>query len=261
MQSFKPISGIQEQNVRAFVATDDPACLLNKRFGEIPYPDANTLLELFARPQPLAIMPAACRPPLKLERDEKSDSSLVPNGCPPGTPRREFISVWGNCSNGVVLTGHFVSKPLSATLPKLSLNVRCGPGLEGVSLQLVEPSTGHTVVLHPKSTGQWQTIMVSAPPNPFQLEITNQNHNAWLAVGEINQWGRLSEYAFWLLNHAVVILSTGLVLGVLLSGGGVVRCIIGKNIFSDQGLAQLFLLLAGLVALVRVWSERNFDAG
>ena len=169
--------------------------------------------------------------------------------------------MWGNGSNGVAVTGHFVSKPLCATLPKLSLKFCCGPRLEGVSLQLVEQSTGRRIELHPEITGRWQTIMVSAPQNPFRLEVTNQNHDAWVAVGEINQWGRFSYYALLLLNHAVVILLAGLGLGVLLSGWSVVRCIIGKTLFSNRGLVELLVLLAGLVALAWVWSGRNFDAG
>lgn len=252
---------IEEQNMRAFVATDNPACLLDKPFGEVPYPDAGGLVELLRDPSLLRIMPVACRPPLKLERDEKSDASLVLNGCPPGTPRQEFMPVWGNCSNGVAVTGHFVSKPLCATLPKLSLKLYCGPRMEGVSLQLVEQSTGRRIELRPEVTGRWQAIMVSAPQNPFRLEVTNQNHDAWVAVGEINQWGRLSYYALLLLNHAVVILLAGLGLGVLLSGWGVVRCIIGKSLFLNHGLVELLVLLAGLVALAWVWSGRNFDAG
>ena len=195
LQFSRRLGRIEEQNVRAFVATDDPARLLNKPLWEIPYPDAGVLVALLRDPSLLRIMPAACRPPLKLDRDEKSDASLVLNGCPPGKPGQEFIPVWGNCSNGVAVTGHFVSKPLCATLPKLSLKLCCEPSLEGISLQLVEPSTGPSIELHPEITGRWQTIMVSAPQNPFRLEVTNQNHDVWVAVGEINQWGRLSDYA------------------------------------------------------------------
>ena len=159
------------------------------------------------------------------------------------------------------MTGHFVSKPLCSTLPKLSLKLYCEPRLEGVSFQLVEQFSGRRIDLHPDITGRWQTILVSAPQNPFRLVVTNQNHDAWVVVGEINQWGRLSGYALWLLNHAVVILLAGLGLSVLLSGWGVVRCITGKSFFSNHGWVELLVLLAALVALAWVWSERNFDAG
>lgn len=261
MQISRRMGRNEEQNLRAFVATDDPAFLLNKPFGEVPYPDAGVLVELLRDPSLLRIMPAACRPPLKLERDEKSDAALVPNGCPPGTPGQELIPVWGNCSNGVAVTGHFVSKLLCATLPKLSLKLYCAPRLEGVSFQLVEQSTGRRIELHPTITGRWQTIVVSVPQNPFRLEVTNQNHDAWVGVGEINQWGRFSYFALLLLNRAVVILLAGLGLGVLLSGWSLVRCIIGGSFFSNQGLVELLVLLAGLVALAWVWLGRNFDAG
>jgi hypothetical protein len=103
--------------------------------------------------------------------------------------------------------------------------------------------------------------MVAAPQNPFRLEVTNQNHGAWVAVGEIKEWGRLSGYALLLLNHAVVILLAGLGWGVLLSGWGVVRCLIGKSFCSNHGLVEWLVLLAGLVALAWVWLERNFAAG
>jgi hypothetical protein len=159
------------------------------------------------------------------------------------------------------MTGHFVSQPLCAALPKLSLKLFCGPRPEGVSLQLVEQSTGRRIELRPEVTGRWQTILVSAPQNPFRLEITNQNHDAWVAVGEINQWGRLSGYALLLLDHAVIILLAGLGLGVLLSAWSVVCCSIGKSLFSNHGWVELLVLLAGLVALAWVWSGRNFDAG
>ena len=260
MQFSRRMGRIEEQNVRAFLATDDPACLLNKPFGEVPYSDAGALVELLRDPNLLRIMPAACRPPLKLDRDENSDASMIVNGGLRGTPDPKFVPVWSNCSNGAVMAGHFVSKPLCATLPNLSLKLYFRPGPEGVSLQLVEQSTGRRIALRPKLAGGWQTLMVSAPSGPFRLEIANRNHNTRVAVGEINQWGRLSGYALFLLDHAVVILLTGLSLAMLLSAWGVVRCLIGNSIFSNHGLIELLVLLAGLSALVWVWSERNFDA-
>jgi hypothetical protein len=260
LQFSRRTGRIEEQNVRAFIATDNPACLLNKPLWDIPYWDGNGLMELLRDPALLAIMPAACRPPLKLERDETSDGVLILDGRPPGVTGQEFTPVWGNCSNGTALTGHFVSKPMCATLPKLSLKLYCGPKPEGTSLQLVEPATGRRVELHPEMPGRWQTLLVPAPANPFRLEITNQNHGTWVAVGEINQAGRFSGSVLWLLDHAVVILLAGLGLAVLLSGANVVRAVAGKGSFSNRRLVEWLVLLAGLVALVWVWWERTFDA-
>jgi hypothetical protein len=229
--------------VRAFVATDDPACLLNKPLWEIPYPDAGVLVELLRDPILLKIMPATCRPPLKLEKDEKSDASLVLNGCLPRTPEQEFIPVWGNCSNGVAVTGHFVSKPLTTTLPKLIVPVCCGTDRDGIHLRFVEQQTGRTIELHPETSGRWHSLIVTAPQNPFRLEITSPNPHSWVAVGEIKELGRLSYYTLLLLKHAVAVLLAGLGLCVLLAGFAVVRCGIGLG---DGGFVELVVLLMGL---------------
>ena len=121
------------------------------------------------------------------------------------------------------MTGHFVSKPLDATLPKLSVKLYCGPGTQGVRFQLVEQTTGRSIELRPEITGRWHTIIVTAPRNPFRLEITNQNQNSWVAVGDMNEMGRLSYDALGLLHYAVVVLLIGLCLCVWLAGFAVVR--------------------------------------
>ena len=254
MQYSRRMGLIEEENVRAFVATDDPSYLVNKPSKHIPYPDAGMLMELLRNPKLLSIMPTVCRPPLKLEKDESSDGSLVPNGYPPEAPRQDFISVWGNCSNGVAMTGHFVSKPLDATLPKLSVKLYCGPRMDGVRFQLVEQTTGRSIELRPEITGRWHTIIVTAPRNPFRLEITNQNHAAGVAVGEISELGRLSDYALRLLNQAVRILLSGLCLSVFLSGSSVIRGIRAGGFFRAGSYIELLFLLAGAAALVWVWS-------
>ena len=261
MQSSKRTGLIEEQNVRAFIATDDPFYLVNKPPEHIPYTDAGRLMELLRNPKLLSIMPRVCRPPLKLEKDESSGALLVLNGYPPGAPKQEFTPVWGNCSNGAALTGHFASQSLNATLPKLSITLCCGPETNGVGIQLVEQTTGRRIELRPEITGRWHTIIVPAPRNPFRLEITNQNHNVWLAVGEISELGFLSDFALRLLNRAVGVLLAGLCWLVVLSGSNVVRGISRGNFFRDGGGIELLVLSAGLTALVWVWSGRNDGAG
>ena len=261
MQFRRRTGLIQEQNVRAFIATDDPACLTHKPLEHIPYADADVLMELLRNPGLLSIMPPACRPPLKLEKAEFSDAALVPNGYPPEVPRQEFTSVWGNYSNGVALTGHFVSKSLKATLPRLVANLYCGSGTDGVSLQLVEETTGRRTEWRPVPNGRWQTIIVTAPRNPFHLEITNQNPDARLAVGEISELGYLSDFALRLLQQAVWVLLAGLGWLVFLSGSSLIRSIFGRNFFRHDNWIEVLVLSAALAALVWVWCNRNEAAG
>jgi hypothetical protein len=249
---------VEEENVRAFVSTNDRRYLPDQPLWSIPYWSADRLAELLLDPKLSAILPPVCRPPLMLERDEKSDAAFVPDGCPPGKPKREFTGTWGNYStNGAGLTGSFVSKPLTTTLPKLIIPVGCGTNLEGIRLQLIEEQTGRSIELNPKATGRWQTIIVTAPANPFRLKITNQNPNSWVAVGDVNELGRYSYYALRLLDHAAGVLLIGLGLCVLLAGSAVVR---GGVVRGNDGWVDVLVCLVALFALVKVWSGRHFDA-
>ena len=249
---------VQEDNVRAFASTDNPSHLLDNPPLMIPYWDANVLLELLRNPKIQAIMPPACRPPLKLERDGKSDGSFVPDGCPPDKPKQEFTQVWGDYpTNAVNAPGSFVSKPLSATLPKLIVSVCCGSNLENISLEFVETSTGRKTELSPKMAGRWHTLIVTAPKNPFRLEITSKGRDSWVAVGEIKEMGRLSCYALALINHAVAVLLLGLFLLACAAGSGALH---QKILFSDGSFAEFFILPIALIAIACVWSARNFDA-
>lgn len=249
---------VEEENVRAFMATNDRRYLPDRPLWSIPYWDADQLIELLHDPQLSAILPRACRPLLKLEKDEPSDASFVPDGCPPDRPKQEFTQIWGRYpTNGAGATGSFVSQPLSAALPVLIIPVGCGTNLEGIHLRLVEGLTGRRSELIPKPTGRWQTLIVTAPANPFRLEITDQNPDSWVAVGDLNEMGRLSYGALRLLDHAAGVLWFGLGLCVLLTGMAVVRRGMHPGV---DGFVEILVLLVALIALAGVWSGRNFDA-
>ncbi len=247
----------EEDNVRAFIATGDTGRLANQKILAIPYSDASGLASLLLDPHLMAIMPAVCRPPLKLEKDGESDASFVPDGYPPDVPAQPFTRAWGNFStNELKAPSTFVSQPLSATLPKLVLPLGCGTNPGGIRLQLVEQQTGRTIELHPETAGRWHTLIIDAPRSPFRLKITDPNQHSWVAVGDIQESGRLSYYALVLLNHAVTVLLAGLGLCVFLAGSAVVRRAISPG---GGAFVELPVALIGLLILVFVWSGRNFD--
>lgn len=248
---------IEAENVRAFIATDDPRYLSSQYPQDIPYTSAERLMELLRQPKLLDIMPPACRKPLKLEPDKTSSAAFVLDGCAPENPQREFTRAWGSFStNGTAATGQFISQPLSARLPKLDVQLCCGPDTKNIHIQLIELATGRKTELKPTLINQWQTVIVSAPQSPFRLEITDQNKNSWVAVGEIKERGRLSFYSLWLTGRAVFILLCGLCLFVFLAGARGVR----RNISSNaERLGEFCILLAALAALAGVWRARNFD--
>ncbi len=68
--------------------------------------------------------------------------------------------------------------------------------------------------------------------------------------------GRLSGAAQWLLKHSIAIFSTGLILFVGLCGYGLAR---GRPGLKVKMPAGIFALLAGLLALGFVWSNRSLQ--
>ncbi|HEY5043134.1 MAG TPA: hypothetical protein VIK53_14165 [Verrucomicrobiae bacterium] len=248
---------LQEENVRAFVATGNPNYLSNKPQLAIPYTSSTSLIELLRDPKLQAIFPPVCRPPLKLAKDEKSDATFVLDGYPPELPKQEFTQTWGNYpASPATATSSFVSQPLSATLPILMVPICCGTNLQDTLIQLVEETTGRKITVQPEMAGRWQTLIVTAPQNPFRLEITAKNRDAWVAVGDIEEMGRLSYCAMLLLKHAVVILLAGLLLFLSVAGFSALR---QEKVFSGDSLADFIIALTGLAAVVLVCSARSFD--
>jgi tetratricopeptide (TPR) repeat protein len=121
---------------------------------------------------------------------------------------------------------------------------------------LVEASTGRATELRPKIYGRWHSLIVSAPKNPFRLEITDQSLRSWVAVGEIQELGRLSFYTLLLRDQAVTVLLAGLGLWVVLAG----RSVIGRGLAPGAGgFVGWLIFLAGLMALTCVWSGRHIN--
>ncbi len=248
---------LETENVRAFIATGNAGWLKSKMSLAVPYWNSDWLIDLLRQPKILSLMPPDARPALKLEPDASSDAQFILDGYAPGQPKQEFTVAWGDyATNHPAAARHFVSQPISARLPKLMVQLGCGADTNGISVQLVEAS-GRVTGLRPEISGRWQTLIVDAPPNPFRLEIKNQNPNSWIAVGEIKELGRFSFFAQRLLDHAVLVLSAGLGLCIILAGAAMSRA--GLKL-GHEGFVWLLVLMVVLLALAGVWSWRSFNA-
>lgn len=246
---------LETENVRAFIATDDPGWLQTKLTQAVPYWNSGWLIDLLRQPKMLSIMPTDARPPLKLEADVTS-TGFDRNASPTGQPCQPFTTSWGdNTTNQLHFSSHFVSLPLSPHLPKLIIQLYRGTA-PGVLFQFVEAS-GQTIELHPQINDQWQSLILNAPPGPFRLEIKNPNTNAPVAVGEIEELGRFSVAAQNLISCATWILFAGLFLCVILAG---VRLAGSVVFFGNETVIWLLILLMALGALAGTWCWRGLNA-
>jgi hypothetical protein len=245
---------LETENVRAFIYSGNDGWLKSNMEAAIPYPESDTLIDLMRQPKILSIMPADARVPLKLELDEALSAGFSTNGCPPGKPGQPFVKTWGNSpTNGPAMAGHFVSRPMSTSLPKLSVQVYRGS--PEVKIRLTETG-GSPVELHPQFSDRWETLIVDAPRHPFVLSVENVAAGTPVALGEIKELGRFSVYAQNLIDHAVLILCIGLGLCTVLAVLAMLRP--GVTL-ANEGLPWLLILLFTLPVLAAAICWHNFD--
>lgn len=246
---------LETENVRAFVATGDAGWLKSPMKLAVPYWNQDWLTDLLRQPKILSIMPADARPALRLEPDAAQTAGFFTNGAPAENPGRPFATVWGNClTNGQMTAGHFVSRPMSASLPKLA--VQLYPGTGDVAIKLTG-ADHHSVELRPDVSGRWTTLVVDAPPGPFVLSVDNAAAAAPTAIGEIKELGRFSVFAQTLIAHAVLILCLGLALCLVLALAAMTRPGIS---LANAGLPWLLVLLTAIAALAGTVGWRHVDA-
>lgn len=242
---------MQAENIRTLIATGDPKPWLNN----IAVAAATNTL---SNSKLSRLLPPACRPALAIEKATGSDDTFVPGGCPPGLPPRPFTRAWGSYSAlGAAATGHFVSQPLTASRPMLDVELCCAPNSDNISIELVEQASGRRIPVLPRVTGRWQVVTVNAPKSPFHLEITDRSATSWVAVGDVKETGRISDWARRLIAQATLILLAGLCLFTGLALHDALRRVAGLNPYP---LIRWLVVLTAVAVLTGVWSARNFSA-
>ena len=246
---------LQEENVRAFVATDDEKFLLGQPSLAVPYWNPQWLIEILRDRKMQSVLPPTARVPLRLAAND-STLTFVADGFALENPKQEFTQAWGSfTTTGAAATGEFISQPIATKFPKLLLPVCFSSETADLKIQLVEAS-GRKTEVRPAQFGRWQMLTVDAPAQPFHLEVSDRSAPAWIAVGEIQEVGRYGFYARQFIDHGSDILIFGLGIFVLLE---VVTLAQQKNLSLGENLFPLLALALSLAALVGVSFKRNRD--
>ena len=203
----------QEGHVRDFLRTRDPAHLLNKPWGDVPYPDGPTLVLRLASPVIQAIMPPSVRRSIPV-------SNGATTALPPDAPiaiRPIALSTWSLPAKS--LPYHWQSAPQSdAALPVLRFRIAGDLGRPGYHGRLVVRSAAGEVVVEPESApgNYWKNVSVFRPAGEWWLEATAADPGTWFAFTEPVDVGRLTWVAEKLLKYHFAIILTAL---ALLAGG------------------------------------------
>ncbi len=201
---------IEEENLRAFVQTDDPQALGNPALRAVTFPFTNPIVQLMRNPTFAAILPAEGRRPLPLENAAPTQTTFVRDGFAPEKPKQTFTATWGSfTTDGAAATGNFLSAPMQARLPRLLLPICTGDDLRGLQLNVVA-ADGRKTALPIRQAGRWHTLIFTPPASRFRLEMVDASRESWIAAGEMKEAGRGSVAARWLTQVAVPILLVGL---------------------------------------------------
>ncbi len=208
-----PRQQVQELHVRDFVRTGDPAHILNKPWGDVPYPDGPTLLQRLSFPSIRAILPPSVRRSFPLANG--APTAVPPEVMPANRP--VALSTW------MVPLGlgtyQWKSAPQPATaLPILRFRVAGGLGAPDNPGKVVVKSAAGEVPVIPDEPARrvWKTVNVVRPPGEWWVEVSTPRPGEWFAFTEPVDVGYGSYGAEKLLKHHYVFT----LLGALLVAAG-----------------------------------------
>ena len=187
-------SRCQLLNTRAFLATGDIRVLDNKPNPQLPLYEGDPyaprplhagekLAAYLGYPGVRGILPACVRDSLVLLPDRVA--GFVTNGAAGAKPRIPGEVSWGSYTkDGAATKGWFESLPIrQSKLPFLEFQVAGDLGQPGLSLTLVDLSSGKTTAVKPRQApgGNWCSYQVRAPQGDFKVVASDESENGWFA--------------------------------------------------------------------------------
>lgn len=206
----------REAYVQAYVHTGNPAHLLNKPPGDIPYPDGRALINLLRPPIP-EILPPSVRNPVPVTAGTPAAPSALPSDLAPPA-FATVVSTWTAPPTAGDVTWRSATQP-ATSLPVLRFQVAGDLGAPDRNLRLVVKSAaGEVPVVPDTSPGlRWKTVNIFRPQGAWWIELEDHDNHGWFAFTapvEVGRWTWLSEK---LLKHHLSIIVLGAL--SLLAGG------------------------------------------
>ena len=208
----------QEENLRRYLATNDPQHLAGKPFPDIPYPDSNVLVQRLSSPAVRNLLPPSIRKPVDLTSGSTDTPSVVPPSLLP-SPFPIAVSTY-SLSTAEPFTWQSATQP-DSTLPFLRFRVAGDLGRPDTRLALsVQTRTAEIPVVPDSVPGErWKNVTVLRPAGPWWIAANDSDADAWFAVAQPVELGRLTWLAEKLLKHHLALAAIGLVfllLGIVL---------------------------------------------
>jgi len=200
---FPRLKETERRNVRAFLATGDPAILWAAKKDELPYPSRPDLERMLKAPGIVSMLPMGVRPALHLAPDAGSagfELQEVP-GMRSETGSRTWVARRG--------PARFVSRPLPrGILPYLHVEVAGSPGLDAAALRVEAPGAREPLPHFLLEDGRTHSADLAVPGDPpvrLVADVPAGDH--WFAFTEPVELGRESWATHWLLRRSGAVLA------------------------------------------------------
>ena len=212
-----PRQQVQEGHVRDFLRTRDGAHLLNKPWGDVPYPVGSVLLERLTPPVIQEIMPPSVRRSVPI-------SNGAPTEVPPtlSAPLRPVaLSTWALPPDSQRFEWRSSPQP-PTTLPVLRFRIAGDLGdPERHGRLVVKSADGEVPVIPETAPGNtWKTVNVFRPAGEWWIEATAPDPGAWFALTEPVEVSRLRWAVEKMLKFHLLFILAGV---ALLAAGGVLE--------------------------------------
>jgi len=216
---------IDEEHVRAYVATGDRENLKESSSPLLPFPDPNYFAMLLDDSTIREILPAVVRRPLQIEKESDVGNCFVLGGYPREIADAPHERRWGSfAAAGASSRGEMESASIKPRLPYLQFEI-AGNMRAGLSLAVRESQSGkeRRVIPTTRINQDWRRGRVSVSGGPLRIVARDENTEEWFAFGEPRELGRFSYCSELFASKGRTILACGLALSL---------CLVFQNILS-----------------------------
>ena len=189
LEFWRPHWHSQAHTVRRFVLSGDASELRSRPALDLPYPSADSLIEILQDPIIRGLLPPAVRQPIRVQPRIVTNEAFVPYGAYPVTRNDPSRAGWGSFAAAATRAiGEFESEPIPGCERgrHLSVPVAGYLGVPDVYLAVHVIRTGERHEIKPDRLARedWVNVTIPCPQGSFVMVGLDRRPDYWFAFRE-----------------------------------------------------------------------------
>jgi len=219
-ESGRQLRADQQRILSTFIETDDPSVFNNHSFEQNTYPSTERLVMILRNPTIRSILPVSIRPTIAAKPATEMAQGFERDAVSPAAKPRGF-NIWGSYQASESEDEAFWrSTTIDSSLPMVRMKVAGYYGHGKNELRFIgveDPGSIRYPMLDSSPGNQFKTVSSFVPDGSYVLEAVDINPSGWMAFSDVREMGLFSWLCKNMVNGAVGILVTGLILLALAS--------------------------------------------